>query len=415
MAMLMCIGGALTTSASAYVTAAKPNAPTTTTTTTATATATTSVSQGSQKSAGATPPTYAATLPTIPPTDSTIFAQRGPYNVGVLTIDVPEGKGTPATKVEVWYPAMAQDGSNKSTATTYDLKEWLPEKLRKSLGTKPGAVFSTEASRNAVVLKGAPYPVVLFSHGLGGFRVQSAFLTTHLASWGFVVAAPDHKSRDLAAILDNRIALTGTADVDDLRQTVRALGKSKLRKQIDLTNLSAIGHSAGANAVVRWSANEPRVQGIVAMAGGVSSSFATLPDPLRPILFLSAHNDAIVRAQTIQAGYKKSQSPKRLIELNDSGHLVFSDICTIASDQGGILGAAEKLGLPVPPLLKILGTDGCNPPNEPVTKAFPIIKSSVVAELRAIYGAGTPGFALDQPTLNVLATRGAVKSTFTID
>ena len=45
--------------------------------------------------------------------------------------------------------------------------------------------------------KGAPdcstkHPVVMFSHGNGGMRYQSYFLTEYLASHGFVVVAPDH-------------------------------------------------------------------------------------------------------------------------------------------------------------------------------------------------------------------------------
>jgi hypothetical protein len=36
---------------------------------------------------------------------------------------------------------------------------------------------------------GGPFPLVLFSHGSVGYRLQSTFLTTHLASGGFVVAS----------------------------------------------------------------------------------------------------------------------------------------------------------------------------------------------------------------------------------
>ncbi len=36
------------------------------------------------------------------------------------------------------------------------------------------------------------FPLVIYSHGNGGLRYVSAFLTEHLASHGFVVMAPDH-------------------------------------------------------------------------------------------------------------------------------------------------------------------------------------------------------------------------------
>ena len=48
------------------------------------------------------------------------------------------------------------------------------------------------ALRDAAPADLSPCPLVVFSHGNSGLRRQSTFLTTHLASWGFVVAAPDH-------------------------------------------------------------------------------------------------------------------------------------------------------------------------------------------------------------------------------
>ena len=46
-----------------------------------------------------------------------------------------------------------------------------------------------------------PYPVVFFSHGLGGARVQSINYTTHLASRGYVVLSADHVGRRMTDLL----------------------------------------------------------------------------------------------------------------------------------------------------------------------------------------------------------------------
>lgn len=369
------------------------------------------------RSAGATPPPRAAVLRPVPPTDSTVFASPGPYVPGVLTLRVPAtAAGGRSTTTEVWYPVYPLSSRRIITETTYDLKALLPPAQRKTLGSRPGTLQKTDAARGENIAPGGPFPVVVFSHGIAGFPTQSAFLMTHLASWGFVVVAPDHPSRDLAAVLRGTTTFTATDDVDDLRATVAALAKSSLRGSIDLNNLAGVGHSAGANAVVRWSANEPRVQGLVLLAGGVSGPFSggRLPEPMRPILFMSAANDKTISAESIASAYRSSQSPKRLIALNDSGHMAFTDLCTLGNVPGGLVGDAERLGIVVPPLLKTIGTDGCLTPNVATTKAWPIIKSSVVAELRAIFGSGTPGFGLDQGTLNTLADQGAVAASFTI-
>jgi predicted dienelactone hydrolase len=50
----------------------------------------------------------------------------------------------------------------------------------------PVTVWYPEAAGSEVL------PLILFSHHSGGHRRASTFLTTHLASHGYVVAAMDH-------------------------------------------------------------------------------------------------------------------------------------------------------------------------------------------------------------------------------
>jgi predicted dienelactone hydrolase len=47
------------------------------------------------------------------------------------------------------------------------------------------------AVRNAAAESGT-YPLIIFSHPSGGHRRSATFLSTHLSSHGFVVAAVDH-------------------------------------------------------------------------------------------------------------------------------------------------------------------------------------------------------------------------------
>jgi predicted dienelactone hydrolase len=369
----------------------------------------------SVRSAGATPPPVPAQLLAVPPTDPTVFASPGPFLAGVTTIDVPSPVPGQATKAEVWYPVNrgGRIPAAKSQ-TAYDLKDWLPAPQQKLLGTRPGTAFKTTAVRDATVAPGVLYPIVVLSHGFGGYRLESPFLTTHLASWGFVVVAPDHHSRDLDAALSPNSKTVPATDIHDIYASLSALSKSPLGSHLDYANLAGVGFGEGADTVIRWAAAEPAVQGVVALGGGVSASGSTpLPDPLRPILYVSAVNDKTVRAQSIATAYRASQSPKRLIQLRDSGHFAFSDVCPVTNGRG-LFGEAERLGAQVPLLLKNLGTDGCQAPNVTVLKAWPTIQSSVVAEFRSAMGSGTPGFALDQNTLDTLSTRGAVKATFTI-
>ena len=113
------------------------------------------------------------------------LAESGPFGVGVRTLTDAD------LTVEVWYPTTGE-----SAVESYDLRDFTPEIIRNLLSDDANSVFSYTASRDADPADGV-IGIVLFSHGFTGMRLQSTAITTHLASHGFIVAAPDHPSRDL--------------------------------------------------------------------------------------------------------------------------------------------------------------------------------------------------------------------------
>ena len=92
------------------------------------------------------------------------------------------------------YPDPASDGA---TERTLRLALWYPtddtdgEEVRYM-----GAFEASGVLGDAAVADGA-FPLVVFSHGHQGYAENSAFLMVHLASHGFVVAAPDHTDNTL--------------------------------------------------------------------------------------------------------------------------------------------------------------------------------------------------------------------------
>jgi predicted dienelactone hydrolase len=107
-----------------------------------------------------------------------------------------------------------------------------------------------------------PFPVVLFSHGLGGSRDNCAYLGQHWASHGFVSVHMQHKGSDNAvwkdskqpleamkkSLLDPRNALNRPPDVrfvlDQLTKMNQEDGPFKDR--LDLEHVGMSGHSFGA-------------------------------------------------------------------------------------------------------------------------------------------------------------------------
>ena len=205
---------------------------------------------------------YAQSFPevfySVPPVDAPELAARGPYPVGVRTVEIKNsgqvdilrfdkssGKAPlydrPLT-VEVWYPATIPDG--KQERTTYDMA--LP-------GTDPGVKKSIsiagKALRDAPPLKGKPFPLVLVSHGYPGSRFFLTYLTENLASKGYVVAAIDHTDSVFGAIQPFPSTLLNRAN--DQLFTISALEEKShendyfLNGALDETRVAIIGYSMG--------------------------------------------------------------------------------------------------------------------------------------------------------------------------
>ncbi|MCE7973726.1 MAG: hypothetical protein DYG92_05265 [Leptolyngbya sp. PLA1] len=111
---------------------------------------------------------------------------------------------------------------------------------------------------------GAPkFPLVLFSHGMGGSGEAFPSLSEHLASHGYVVVHPTHddsislqrnRGEAVRGILRDPKAYRSRVDpvgrVDDLKFLIDQIGaierESGMRGRIDAERIGVAGHSAGA-------------------------------------------------------------------------------------------------------------------------------------------------------------------------
>jgi predicted dienelactone hydrolase len=129
----------------------------------------------------------------------------GPYAIGTLTYHfVDETRGETFTvdpndrrelMVQVWYPANAI----RSQQRYRYMRDGAVLAPVARLLNLPGFVFThlkfvlTNAVLASSVEDGLPaYPVLIFSHGRGGFRQHNTFQVEELASHGYIVAAIDH-------------------------------------------------------------------------------------------------------------------------------------------------------------------------------------------------------------------------------
>jgi dienelactone hydrolase len=312
----------------------------------------------------------------------TNLAGPGPYAAGTVQYDV---GGDP---VVVWYPA-----SKASVATlqryTYHLRSWTPAFIQKLVPASFQDGVTEDAYRGVPAASGS-FPVVLFSHGYGGYPEQSSFLTAHLATWGMIVVAPDQLKRDLSAEIEGKG--TQTAPPADVTEQLAALAYVKnlsttpgsvLFGHVNSAKVATLGHSAGGGTAVRVAAADPAIRGWIALAGVPAPQPATAV----PSLMISGSLDKTVPTAQVRSFYGSVRGEKALLVIDGYGHNVFDDVCTINRAHGGVVGAVQELHLPVPPAILQLGTDGCEPPDFYPPTAWPLIDQAVTAQLRYDFGA----------------------------
>jgi len=159
---------------------------------------------------------------------------------------------------------------------------------------------------------GAPNPVVLFSHGLGGSREASPFLGQHWSERGYCVVFMQHAGSDRdvmknAAGLQRLSALRNAINSEsvkdrnnDVRATIDKLEELALRRgqfcgRLDLDRVGMSGHSFGAITTQAVSGQsyglqgqtytDSRIKAAIALSpsmpslGGTSKAFASVKIP----------------------------------------------------------------------------------------------------------------------------------------
>ncbi|NLA34822.1 MAG: hypothetical protein GX868_03930 [Actinobacteria bacterium] len=340
---------------------------------------------------------------------SAAFAERGPYSVGTMSLTLGDGR-----RAVVWYPAAPTPDAESATEN-FDIAALLSAELQSKIPDSDRPRYPIGATSGAAAADDGPYPVVLFSHGYAGFPEQSADLVTHLASWGMVVAAPDHVERSLGGLLGP--AAQGVEPSTDPAVLSAALDAviaeagtdgSPIRDLVDAERVAVGGHSAGAAAAFRTASTDERIDGFISYSVGYEGLMtprdggAPAAIPAVPGVVMLGSIDDTIPAESSRSLYAAMTAPKALVEIADSGHLVFSDICLIGRDQGGLAGLVRKVGLDLPENILKLATDGCQPEALAAENAFDAIDHLSVSFFRWVFGEEDTPVGFDQETIDRL-------------
>jgi len=278
----------------------------------------------------------------------------GPFPVGAITLEMedpsredPETGGPRSFKLEIWYPAV--QGTRDLSPWTYETwtdasEEYLGEDYQKLVDAAlPG--MQSEAVRDADMdTAHAPYPLVLFSHGSYGIRWQSVFYTVHLASHGYVVAAPDHKGNTVWELLrdgyDEGTTMVSSQqrlfDIDFVLDELKERNADHadfLFGAIDEDNIAASGHSFGGWTAFTAACNNPHILASVSQSPilGLAEIYGcVLAEYPVPAMVMGGTLDNTVPFKDQYCDYRAVTAPEMyLYQIEGGGHYTFSDICDL--------------------------------------------------------------------------------------
>ncbi|SMF85236.1 Predicted dienelactone hydrolase [Paenibacillus uliginis N3/975] len=235
----------------------------------------------------------------------------GPYGIGTVayhwidntrkeTSTLAAAGAKRELKVQIWYPA-SKDAKGTRAPYVPDSKVYteafqresgLPQLFLTSLGQA-----RTHAIKHAVLSDAeAAYPVLIFSHGFGGFEGQNMFQVEQLVSHGYIVAGINHTYDSMASIFpDGRVALYDSVKnteseielleksdrtnevwvndvrfvLDQLEQLAAADPDRRFTGRMDMKRLGMFGHSFGGATTVQMLLSDPRVRSGINMDGAL--------------------------------------------------------------------------------------------------------------------------------------------------
>jgi predicted dienelactone hydrolase len=295
----------------------------------------------------------------------------GPYAIGTQTVHlVDESRDEIYTDdaddrreimLQVWYPAEPDargdpavylqelDVMGPTLAKRLDLPSFLLDHVNLADLDAQIAV--------PVLADGAPYPLLVFSHGLRGMRAQNTALVRELVSHGFVVATIDHTFGNVLTVFpDRRVAfyspdvLSGAGEpphtsntlvgvwADDIGTVLDQLALwnetqgNEFFARLDLSKVGVFGHSTGGGATVEFCGRDDRCRAGV----GLDAWLVPVSDQIvaaglaQPFLFLQADqwqfDDAVQNEARARALLEGLSETGYLAAIEGAAHYDFSDM-----------------------------------------------------------------------------------------
>jgi alpha-beta hydrolase superfamily lysophospholipase len=200
--------------------------------------------------------------------------------------------------VQLWYPALAEPGAD--TSPWIEKADVVGRAVADWLGFPSFALDHLRYARTNSYVDSPlteaddPFPVILFSHGWGGFRAQNTYQMEELASQGYVVAALDHTYGSASTVFPDgqvakfdpqtlpqdvseqefqeaayRLVNQWAGDLGYVLDTLEQLNDDdpdgRFTGRLALDAVGVMGHSTGGGAAIEFCAQDARCKAVLGM------------------------------------------------------------------------------------------------------------------------------------------------------
>jgi len=181
---------------------------------------------------------------------------------------------------------------------------------------------------------GAPYPLIVYSHGFSSSRQGGAYLAEHLAAWGYVVVAADfpltnmlapdrpwvrdvvNQPGDVSFLIDSLLAQSG--------DTTHALSRMVDSQRIGVTGIS-LGGMTSTLVAFHPAMGDRRVKAALSIAGPTAQfTDAFFRASAVPFLMLAGDIDAIVPYRYNALPVLEKVPDAQLVTVTSASHTGFA-------------------------------------------------------------------------------------------
>ena len=281
--------------------------------------------------------------------------------------------------VQMWYPSSNISDSLFPYIDNKIKMEHIAEQLNISTKMLAGLEKVKTNSYFQAPIVNKEFPVILFSHGLGGTKIQNSINIEHLVSNGYIIIALDHSYDALVTVLDNDIAdfrsdpgwnteidaiseeefwkvrlpqiNTRSRDISFLIDKLYELKKQNfyIAKNCNLDKIGIFGHSFGGGTGIVSSYSDNRISSCLNLDGWLEP----VPDEIInsginiPFCYIGQvqknWTSAKFNKERLNRFHDNNTNTSYIFEIKDSKHLDYIDMPYLTS-LAKLFGLSGKAG-----------------------------------------------------------------------